>query len=304
MGYNGGMSAKAKKKNGAARAKKQSRAASGVEDRLDRLEALIVANAELWREMLQEEKQQRLEMAAEQKQRWAEYDKQRAEAAAEQKRQQKEMAAEQKRQQKEMAAEQKQRWAEYDKQSAKQRAEYDKQRAKQRAEYDKRHDAYMAEMKELQVENRREIGGVINANGDIFEHDCAEAVGDAMELNGVHLDFVVPNVYRGVYEFDLVGVNKKSALLIEAKQTLRAADVLRFADVQLPEFKRLCPEYAKGRKVTGALMFRRAPLENRGKIDPVAIALKKKLLVVQVFGKSRMQIITSTEDVKRKKADR
>ena len=271
MGYNGGMSAKAKKKNGAARAKKQSRAASGVEDRLDRLEALIVANAELWREMLQEEKQQRLEMAAEQKQRWAEYDKQRAKAAAEQK----------------------QRWA-----------EDDKQRAKQRAEDDKRHDAYMAEMKELQAENRREIGGVINANGDIFEHDCAEAVGDAMELNGVHLDFVVPNVYRGVYEFDLVGVNKKSALLIEAKQTLRAADVLRFADVQLPEFKRLCPEYAKGRKVTGALMFRRAPLENRGKIDPVAIALKKKLLVVQVFGKSRMQIITSTEDVKRKKADR
>ena len=287
------MSAKAKKKNGAARAKKQSRAASGVEDRLDRLEALIVANAELWREMLQEEKQQRLEMAAEQKQRWAEYDKQRAEAAAEQK-----------RQQKEMAAEQKQRWAEYDKQRAKQRAEDDKQRAKQRAEDDKRHDAYMAEMKELQAENRREIGGVINANGDIFEHDCAEAVGDAMELNGVHLDFVVPNVYKGVYEFDLVGVNKKSALLIEAKQTLRAADVLRFADVQLPEFKRLCPEYAKGRKVTGALMFRRAPLENRGKIDPVAIALKKKLLVVQVFGKSRMQIITSTEDVKRKKADR
>ena len=276
------MSAKAKKKNGAARAKKQSRAASGVEDRLDRLEALIVANAELWREMLQEEKQQRLEMAAEQKQRWAEYDKQRAEAAAEQK-----------RQQKEMAAEQKQRWA-----------EYDKQRAKQRAEDDKRHDAYMAEMKELQAENRREIGGVINANGDIFEHDCAEAVGDAMELNGVHLDFVVPNVYKGVYEFDLVGVNKKSALLIEAKQTLRAADVLRFADVQLPEFKRLCPEYAKGRKVTGALMFRRAPLENRGKIDPVAIALKKKLLVVQVFGKSRMQIVTSTKDVKRKKADR
>lgn len=283
------MSAKAKKKNGAARAKKQSRAASGVEDRLDRLEALIVANAELWREMLQEEKRQRLEMAAEQKQ-----------------------------QQKEMAAEQKQRWAEYDKQRAKQRAEYDKQRAeaaaeqkqrraeydKQRAEDDKRHNAQMAEMKELQAENRREIGGVINANGDIFEHDCAEAVGDAMELNGVHLDFVVPNVYRGVYEFDLVGVNKKSALLIEAKQTLRAADVLRFADVQLPEFKRLCPEYAKGRKVTGALMFRRAPLENRGKIDPVAVALKKKLLVVQVFGKSRMQIITSTEDVKRKKADR
>ena len=242
MGYNGGMSAKAKKKNGAARAKKQSRAASGVEDRLDRLEALIVANAELWREMLQEEKQQRLEMAAEQKQRWAEFDK-------------------------------------------------------QRAEDDKRHREQMAE-------SRREIGGVINANGDIFEHDCAEAVGDAMELNGVHLDFVVPNVYRGVYEFDLVGVNKKSALLIEAKQTLRAADVLRFADVQLPEFKRLCPEYAKGRKVTGALMFRRAPLENRGKIDPVAIALKKKLLVVQVFGKSRMKIVTDISQVQRKKADR
>ena len=279
------MSAKAKKKNGAARAKKQSRAASGVEDRLDRLEALIVANAELWREMLQEEKRQRLEMAAEQKQRWAEYDKQRAEAAAEQKRRR----AEYDKQRAEAAAEQKQRRAEYD---------------KQRAEDDKRHNAQMAEMKELQAENRREIGGVINANGDIFEHDCAEAVGDAMELNGVHLDFVVPNVYRGVYEFDLVGVNKKSALLIEAKQTLRAADVLRFADVQLPEFKRLCPEYAKGRKVTGALMFRRAPLENRGKIDPVAVALKKKLLVVQVFGKNRMQIITSTEDVQRKKADR
>ena len=248
-GYNGGMSAKAKKKNGTARAKKQSRAASGVEDRLDRLEALIVANAELWREMLQEEKQQRLEMAAEQKQRWAEFDKQRAEYA------------------------------------------------KQRAEDDKRH-------KEQMAESRREIGGVINAHGDIFEHDCAEAVGEAMELNGVHLDYVVPNVYRGIYEFDLVGVNKKSALLIEAKQTLRADDVLNFADVQLPAFKRLCPEYVKRRKVTGALMFRRAPLENRGKIDPVAIALKKKLLVVQVFGKNRMQIITSTEDVQRKKADR
>ena len=255
-GYNGGMSAKAKKKNGTARAKKQSRAAAGVEDRLDRLEALIVANAELWREMLQEEKQQRKEMAAEQKQRWAEYDKQRAE---------------------------------YEKQ----RAEYEKQRA----EDDKRH-------KEQMAESRREIGGVINAHGDIFEHDCAEAVGEAMELNGVHLDFVVPNVYRGIYEFDLVGVNKKSALLIEAKQTLRADDVLHFADVQLPEFRRLCPEYAKGRKVTGALMFRRAPLENRGKTDPVAVALKKKLLVVQVFGKNRMQVVTSVKDVQRKKADR
>ena len=146
------------------------------------------------------------------------------------------------------------------------------------------------------------LGGLTNAEGDIFEHECYEAVDKAKALGDVHFDFVRANVTNG-YEYDVVGVNKKVVVPMEAKQTLRARDVRKFAKTRLREFPRLLPEYAEGRKVTGAMIFRRAPIETLpggDKEDPIEVAMELGLMVVQAFGKNRLEVVTSASKVRRK----
>ena len=210
-------------------------------------------------------------------------------------------------------------WREMRKQQAaahKEQMEYYKQRAKDRAEETaarKQRAAEEAKEEKQRAERNRELdrriatigdrlGGLANAEGDIFEHECYEAVDKAKALGGVHFDFVRANVTNG-YEYDVVGVNKKVVVPMEAKQTLRARDVRKFAKTRLREFPRLLPEYAEGRKVTGAMIFRRAPIEklpNGDKEDPIEVAMELGLMVVQAFGKNRLEVVTSASKVRRK----
>ena len=270
------MAANAKKKNGAARAKpKRVRTLADAHKRLDKLENDNVA---FWREM-------RKQQAAAHKEQM-EYYKQRAKDRAEDRKLRAADRAEE--------------------------AKYRKQRAKDRAEETAARKQRMKEERAREKKNREldrriatigdRLGGLANAEGDIFEHECYEAVDKAKALGGVHFDFVRANVTNG-YEYDVVGVNKKVVVPMEAKQTLRARDVRKFAKTRLREFPRLLPEYAEGRKVTGAMIFRRAPIEklpNGDKEDPIEVAMELGLMVVQAFGKNRLEVVTSASKVRRK----
>ena len=187
-----------------------------------------------------------------------------------------------------------------------------KQQAAAHKEQMEAHEKRMKEEKQRAKENREvdrriatigdRLGGLTNAEGDIFEHECYEAVDKAKALGDVHFDFVRANVTNG-YEYDVVGVNKKVVVPMEAKQTLRARDVRKFAKTRLPEFAGLFPEYAKGRKVTGAMIFRRAPIEtlpDGDKEDHIEVAMELGLMVVQAFGKNRLEVVTNASKVRRK----
>lgn len=148
----------------------------------------------------------------------------------------------------------------------------------------------------------KRFGDFSNAEGDIFEIECRAALEEAGELGGIRLDKVVGSV-AGYYEYDAVGINGKCVVAAEIKRTLRADDVLGFANVRLPAFADEQPKYAKGRDVFGAVIFRRAPkrkLKNGKTEDPVQIALDNGLMVVQAVGKNyRMKVVTSAKDVRR-----
>ncbi|MGI9337448.1 MAG: hypothetical protein ACR2P4_02910, partial [Gammaproteobacteria bacterium] len=97
-------------------------------------------------------------------------------------------------------------------------------------------------------------------------------------------------------------VNKTATMAMEVKRTLRTDDVLHFADKRLPHFAKLFPNYAKGREISGAVIFRRAPLEempNGTTVDPIAIAMQKDIIPVQVTGKNNLQPISDLDKVRR-----
>ena len=286
------------------------RAEDRAEDRKQR--AKDRADEQKWRA---EARKQRAEDRAEEQKWHAEVRKQRAEDRANEQKwraeARKQLAEERKQRAKDRADEQKWR-AEVRKQRAEDRAEEQKWRAEMHERTEKMRESAAKEEKQRAERNREldrriatigdRLGGLTNAEGDIFEHECYEAVDKAKALGDVHFDFVRANVTNG-YEYDVVGVNKKVVVPMEAKQTLRARDVRKFAKTRLREFPRLLPEYAEGRKVTGAMIFRRAPIETLpggDKEDPIEVAMELGLMVVQAFGKNRLEVVTSASKVRRK----
>ena len=255
-----------------------------------------------------EDRKRRAEDRADEQKWRAEVRKQRAEDRAKEQK----WRAEVRKQRAEDRAEEKKWRAEVRKQRAEDRAEEQKWRAEMHEREAKMHERAAKEEKQRAERNREldrriatigdRLGGLANAEGDIFEHECYEAVDKAKALGDVHFDFVRANVTNG-YEYDVVGVNKKVVVPMEAKQTLRARDVRKFAKTRLREFPRLLPEYAEGRKVTGAMIFRRAPIETLpggDKEDPIEVAMELGLMVVQAFGKNRLEVVTSASKVRRK----
>ena len=146
---------------------------------------------------------------------------------------------------------------------------------------------------------QREVEDFTKSEGEIFEHECGAALAAAGELDGVVFDEVACNLQNRANdpEFDLAARNGRVALVGEAKRTLRVDDVRHFAELRLPMFSRFHPDWARGRKVVGALFFKRAaankakrgaPPEER---DPVALAHSLGLLAVRATGKSGLEVV-------------
>ena len=146
---------------------------------------------------------------------------------------------------------------------------------------------------------QRDVEDFVKSEGEIFEHECGAALAAAGELNGVVFDEVACNLQNRANdpEFDLAARNGRVTLVGEAKRTLRVDDVRHFAELRLPMFARFHPDWTRGRKVVGALFFKRAVANKarRGAAaaerDPVALAHSLGLLAVRATGKSGLRVI-------------
>ena len=146
---------------------------------------------------------------------------------------------------------------------------------------------------------QREVEDFTKSEGEIFEHECGVALAEAGELDGVVFDEVACNLQNRANdpEFDLAARNGKVTLVGEAKRTLRVDDVRHFAELRLPLFSKFHPDWARGRKVRGALFFKRA-VPNKAKRgarleerDPVALAHSLGLVVVRATGRSGLKVV-------------
>ena len=75
---------------------------------------------------------------------------------------------------------------------------------------------------------------------DLFRRNLPSLLSDY----GITADDVHPNAYvPGKRQYDLVAVNGSLVFVFEVKNKLRRADIKRFCNVQLPDFKQVFPIY-------------------------------------------------------------
>lgn len=152
--------------------------------------------------------------------------------------------------------------------------------------------------------NARQLGGFLNGEGRKLEIECIEALEAKGEIGGIRIDSVRPwpsVIYgKGLFEFDIALLNGKIVVVAEVKRMLYAEDVEWLVE-RLPIFSKAFPEYSRGRQTRGAVIFSRAD-ESSKREDPVKLALKSGLIVVQAVNKNRLQDITSPGEVRRRQS--
>ena len=225
----------------------------------------------------------------------AEADRRAEERAAEAEKRAEERAAE-------AAAEAKKRAEEAEKRAAEAAAE-EKERAQKVAEE-------VAEMREMQRKTDKQlaktdkiVGNFTRGEGEILEVACVAALRARGEIGGIKLDRVYPRikgVVRGM-EVDGIGVNGKVVIPVEVKRTLRPEHVHNIVGGRIDRFPEEFPDFAQGKdKVIGAIIFAlRVKEENdKGELeDPVELALKAGLLVMQSVSANELKPVNSLEDV-------
>ena len=151
-------------------------------------------------------------------------------------------------------------------------------------------------------ENNKYIGAHASGEGEILEIECYNALWKMRKLNGAKLEGLrlgVNDPHYGV-EIDLVGVNGKFTFPMEVKRTLEPADVRRFNEVQVERFKKAYPELALNKQVTPVIIFalRKKKKNAKGKKeDPVQLALKAGMIVLQSTGENQLSPITAPAQV-------
>ena len=158
-----------------------------------------------------------------------------------------------------------------------------------------------AEALAIAKENNRYIGTHANGEAEMLEIECYNTLWKMRKLNGVKLDGLrlgVNDPHYGV-EIDLVGVNGKFTFPMEVKRTLYPEDVLRFKEVQVERFKQAYPELALNKQVTPVIIFAlRKKVKHKGKKeDPVQLALKAGMIVLQSTGENQLTPITTPAQV-------
>lgn len=185
------------------------------------------------------------------------------------------------------------------KSAAEERIAEEAKRKAEEAERQAKHDREIAEIRAIQKENGKMIGGLGNAEGMEMENDVADALEAAGEIGGIRLDFIYPDMKihnrnpLAACQFDVVAVNGKYAVIVEVKRQLTLKDVRDFACESLPRFAEVFPQIARGKKVIGAMVYRRT---HKGG-SAVAAALKEGFLVLGVNNNNTLYQIKSAKDI-------
>ena len=178
--------------------------------------------------------------------------------------------------QKNSAAESKAKMDRFDEQLAKSRQEFDQrmrereeEARKSRAEFDQRirenneqmrksREAFDQRMRENDEQLRefreefkksigeinRNLGGIGNTQGEIAEDLFRRNAKPALNDYGMHIDTVHHSLRAtGSREYDIVAVNADQAVVFEIKTKLKAGDIAKFLQTQLPQFKSAFPEF-------------------------------------------------------------
>ena len=120
------------------------------------------------------------------------------------------------------------------------RAEQSKEAAQERAEIREE----LRETIRWLKESNKKLEGLGLVQGEIAEDLFIRTVEDAMRLQGISINAVYPYPrIKGVCEYDLLAVNGNEVFVFEIKNKLRATDLEKFCEVQLPRFKQFFPQY-------------------------------------------------------------
>lgn len=153
--------------------------------------------------------------------------------------------------QKNSTAESKARMDRFDEWLAKSSAEFDQrirenneQIRKSREEFDRDIRKSREEFNKSMAEVNRNLGGIGNTQGEIAEDLFRRNTKAALNDYGIPIDQVHHNLRAtGGREYDIVAVNANQAVVIEIKTKLKARDVEKFLQTQLPQFKSAFPEF-------------------------------------------------------------
>ena len=153
--------------------------------------------------------------------------------------------------QKNSAAESKARMDRFDEWLAKSSAEFDQrirenneQIRKSREEFDRDIKKSREEFDKSMAEVNQNLGGIGNTQGEIAEDLFRRNTKAALNDYGIPIDQVHHNLRTtGGREYDIVAVNANQAVVIEIKTKLKARDVEKFLQTQLPQFKSAFPEF-------------------------------------------------------------
>ena len=137
-----------------------------------------------------------------------------------------------------------QRIRENNEQIRKSREEFDRDLKKSREKFDRDIRKSREEFNKSMAEVNRNLGGIGNTQGEIAEDLFRRNAHAALDNYGIHIDQVHHNLRStGRREYDIVAVNAEQAVVIEIKTKLKARDVEKFLQTQLPQFKSAFPEF-------------------------------------------------------------
>ena len=133
-----------------------------------------------------------------------------------------------------------QRIRENNEQMRKSREEFDQRIRENNEQIRKSREEFNKSMAEV----NRNLGGIGNTQGEIAEDLFRRNAHAALNNYGIHIDQVHHNLRStGRREYDIVAVNAEQAVVIEIKTKLKARDVEKFLQTQLPQFKSAFPEF-------------------------------------------------------------
>ena len=159
---------------------------------------------------------------------------------------------------------------------------------------DKRADKAIA----VAEKNNEYFGNHVRNEGALLETECYNTLKKSREINGIKLDDFHWGRKSAIYavEVDIIGFNGKVVMPIEVKRTLSPADVRRFAEVRVGRFEKAFPQYAAGKQTIPVIIFAMPRTGVDGE-DPVKLALKLGLTVLQSIGESQLSPITDPDQV-------
>ena len=136
--------------------------------------------------------------------------------------------------------------AEFDMRLEKSYEKFEKQIEKSREKFEKD----IAEIKAIQRESAKLIGGITRSNGSVAEETIYNALEKDMTFGNVKFYDIDRNRKRKNKalnlegEFDIILENGDSIAIIEAKHKAKLEDILELVDKKLPNFRELFPKYS------------------------------------------------------------